>query len=100
MCTLHEAKFCYRLENRSLPDYFHSGIFRKHSEIHNYPTRNLDNYQFPQMKNSFMKEMLRYRIPKTFNSAPKMIIEKIYTHTISAFSKYVKKYFLDSYQNH
>jgi len=97
LCTLRGAKFCYQLENNTLPVYFYSGIFTKNSELHEYSTRGLNNYQYPNLKHEFMKETLRYRIPKTFNCTPPLIKDKISTHTIKAFSKYVKNYFIERY---
>lgn len=30
ICTLQKLKFCYKLENKTLPSFFQDGIFIKH----------------------------------------------------------------------
>jgi hypothetical protein len=97
ICTLHELKFCYKLENKMLPSYFNSGIFTKNSQDHSYLTRNSNNFQIPIHRHSFVKKSIRYRIPHTFNDSPNLISEKIYTHTFQSFTRYAKNYFLNSY---
>ena len=97
LCTLQELKFCYRLENNLLPYFFYSGIFSKYHETHSHNTRGMNNYLLPQFKHMFIKKTIRYRIPKTFNTTTIMIKQKIQTHSLPGFSRYVKQFFLDTY---
>lgn len=97
LCTLHELKFCHRLENNMLPDYFQNGLFIKHSQIHDHATRGLDNYQYPNFKHSYIKKTIKFRIPQTFNSTPNLIKEKIHSHSIGAYSRYIKYSMLETY---
>jgi len=99
LCSLHELNFCYKLENDLLPPYFLNYMFNKHSTIHRHNTRHTNNFQIPQVRHVFAQNCLRFRIPSIFNSTPSAIIDKIYTHSKSGFSKYVKHYYLNSYKN-
>ena len=97
LCALHELKFCFKLENNILPDYFKENFFIKNRSVHRYNTRNLNQYQLPKIKHSFAKNCVRYRIPLIFNNSIPEIINKIYTHSYNGFTLYIKKYYLDTY---
>jgi len=100
ICTLHELKFCYRLEHNSLPKYFsnNDGFLKKFSNIHEYNTRGNLNFQLPKIRHSFMTSGLRFKITKTFNDTPKIVTEKIFTHSLFGFKQYIKNYFISLYQ--
>ena len=53
LCTLQELKFCHRLENKSLPQYF-CHIFTENSETHDYNTRGLSDYTIPLFRHTFV----------------------------------------------
>ena len=99
LCALLEVKFCYKLENQLLPTYFHSGIFVKHFEEHNYLTRGTNNYKIPQVHHNFAKKGIRTKIVQRFNGAKSIVKEKIYTHSLRGFTIYVKNDFIASYKN-
>ena len=99
ICALHELKFCYRLEHSSLPYYFSRNVFHKFSSIHKYNTRGIQTFQLPIIKHSFMTSSLRYKIAKTFNETPKIITEKIYTHSMYGFKLYIKNYYINLYNS-
>ena len=99
LCALHELKFCYRLQNNLLPQYFQNSIFTKNSEIHNYGTRRNNNFQIPTFKHTFIKRTIRYRIPHSFNNMPTYIKEKIPTHSLQYFSKLLKTHYLETYNS-
>ncbi len=44
----------------------------------------------------YARKYIRYNIPSTVNSTPTNIIEKIYTHSMQGFSKYIKQNILQS----
>ncbi len=46
----------------------------------------------------YARKCIQYNIPSTVNSTPFNIIEKIYTHSMQGFSKYIKQNLLQSYQ--
>ena len=72
ICALHELKFCFKLEQHSLPVYLLIPCLRN--------SRILIDIQHDILiiiKHTFMKSSLRYRIPKTFNDTPSIITDKI-----------------------
>ena len=97
MCTLQELKFCHRLENKSLPEYFYH-IFTKHADTHDHDTRGQLDYQIPVFKHAFVKKSIRYRIPVAYNALSPSLKEKIKTHGIKIFAKSVKHNFLEKYR--
>ena len=100
LCALQCYKFCFKLENKLLPAYFiNSGIFKKNITIHNYSTNRRDNYYVPRVKHVFSELAIRYKIPVFFNSMDNTIRNKIYSHSIDSYKKYVKSKILDSYIN-
>ena len=98
LCTLHEMRFCYRLENKMLPSYYSCSIFTKNNSVHSYDTRNNDDYQLPSHKHSYVQRTLRYRIPDIYNSMEDNIKEKISTHSLRGFVNYAKRQFLSNYK--
>ena len=100
LCSLHELKFCYKLENNLLPAYFYNSLFIKNSDTHRYNTRRSNSYKIPKMKHAFAKNGLRYKIPAQFNNAPAVIISKIYSHSMQGFSNYIKNYYIVNYETH
>ncbi len=44
----------------------------------------------------YARKCIQYNIPSTVNSTPTNIIEKIYTHSMQGFSKYIKQNILQS----
>ena len=99
LCTLHDLKFCYRLENGLLPQYFCSGLFQKLSSTHVYETRSNNNYTLPVIKHSFAKMSIRFKIPHTFNNTVTLITDKIHTHSLYGFTQYVKSYLINLYSS-
>jgi len=99
ICALHGFKFCYKLENELLPVYFHSGIFQKRRQIHEYYSRYNNMYILPIIKHDYARQSITYKIPKLFNSMEPSIREKIYSHGIIGFKLFVKKFLIQSYDN-
>lgn len=99
ICALQEFKFCYKLMSKKLPSYFTNNIFKKFSEVHSYATRNRNNMQLYRTKHAFAKNSLRYKIPVAYNNMPLIFKEKISTHSLPGFSKYIKNHFISSYIN-
>ncbi len=66
--------------------------------IHSHETRSQGNIHQWRPMHEYAKKCMRYNIPSTVNSTPTNIIEKIYTHSMQCFSKYIKQNILQSYQ--
>ena len=99
LCTVHELKFCFKLQNELLPDGLFNDMFQRMTDFHTYETRTRNNYQLPNFKHSFFKRSLRYRIPFTHNNTLPIILDKINTHSYSGFSNYIKKSFIENYKS-
>jgi len=97
MCTLQELKLCFKLEHALLPSYFYS-IYIRHSDNHDFSTRNSKDFQLPLIKHSFAKCSIRFRLPTTYNNCQDIIKEKILSHSYNGFSNYIKNHFLFNYK--
>ena len=100
ICALHCFKFCFKLENKMLPDYFYSsGVFKKLSHVHDYPSRGSNNYVLPRIKHEFARQGIRYKAALVFNNMQKNVKDKIFTHSLTGFKTYIKKLMIDSYDS-
>ena len=97
ICALQCYKFCYRLENKSLPQYFSGDFFIKNSSRHDYPTSSLDDFYVPRVQRDFSKLGVRYKIPVFFNAIDSDIKDIIYTHGFDYYKYYVKQKIIDTY---
>jgi len=97
LCALYELDFCFKLMHGLLPVYFNTFAPTRRSEIHGYSTRNSSAYLVHQVKHSFAKDCIYYRIPIILNTTSPSVIDKIQTHSRKGFKKYIKKYFINSY---
>lgn len=95
--SLQGIKFCYKFHNRLLPQYFLTNLITFHSEIHHYETRGASNFRIPNLKHSFVKNTIRYRIPVIYNNCPLLIKQKFSTHSLQGLTKYTKSYYLNTY---
>lgn len=96
ICSLQELKLCFKFESGLLPNYFYS-ICSRHSDNHDFSTRNSNNFQLPLIKLSLAKFSVRYRLPIAYNNCPNIIKEKIYTHSYQGFTNYIKNHTLNKY---
>ena len=96
MCALHDFKFCFKLENKMLPVYFHS-IFRKVGLSQSYNFRNSDDYGLPLVRHEFLKQSIRFRIPTFFNSLDSDIRSRMHTQSMIGFKLHIKKTIIHSY---
>ena len=97
---ISKLKFYYKYINNKLPNGILQNIqFQLNQDIHAYNTRQARNMHVPRYNHSFAKNCLRYDLPDTINKTPEYICEKILTHSLQGFTKYVKNYFVCSYQD-
>jgi len=95
---LQQLKFIYKLENLMLPKYFMTNMFIRQTEIHEHDTRFSQNFRIPQSRHVFTINSIRFKIPYIFNQASPCIKEKIYTHCLNGFSRYVKNILIEKYE--
>jgi len=96
LSALHDYTFCFKFENHLLPDYFLTYLSDDYH--HEYYTRARGNRRQPAVSHEFARQAISYKFPRTFNNMPQEVKEKIYTHSIASFKGFVKKRFLDSYE--
>ncbi len=56
------------------------------------------NIHQPMSKHNFAKNCIRFDIHITVNNSPNSILDKIYTHSLQGFSRYIKGQILQSYR--
>ena len=83
----------YVNNNEKLPDALQN-LFQTRSNIHNYPTRNIDNFQVPKTKNRFGDRAITVKGPRLWNSQPSELNK---TAPLKEYVKALKEYKLGSY---
>ena len=110
-------KLLYKYENRKLPSYF-NGMFVLHHynvvirprRIYRTPQRfniteeilpynNVCNFKIKHTNSKFCRLCIIYKMPELIkdNYFPKIVLEKMYTHSYSGFTKYAKTYTISKY---
>ncbi len=94
---LQELKFFFKYSQNKLPHYFcpHANdnhqtdnenfILNLNSNIHTQNTRNKNKLHQGHVKHSYDKKCLRHSLPKTIETTPHLIMDKIHTHSLQAF---------------
>ena len=91
--------FCYKLEQKILPNYFLSeNMFVKRTRIHGHFNRRENVLFVPRVRCEFAKQGIRYKITLFFNEMDQAYKEKIYTHSFQGFKNYIKKKIINSYE--
>ena len=91
MYKLQALLFVYKFKMSLLPVVF-INFYRKHSEIHNYLTRQIDNYYLPNFKYDITRTSIRYVGCKLWNELD--IDTKSLTIPLGKFKKHIfKKWF-------
>ena len=90
---LQLLKCYFKYEHNLLPKYFDVFNVRLNSEIHAHNTRNQHKLRIPFVKHNFATACVRYQLPKTVNSMPRSITDKVHTHSFNGFSTYANLYF-------
>jgi hypothetical protein len=90
---LQIALFMFRFKEHSLPNPF-SNYFSKHSDIHNYNTRNAKKYITIKPITNLAKYSIKYSGPKIWNSLNTNLTESksIYSFKSSLKQELINKY--------
>ncbi len=91
-------KFYYKFIQGNLPPFFDTFFIEK-TTIHNYQTRLRNNFHVQTTQSSTAQNCIRYYISKLLSTLPTRVTEKIHTHRYTGFCSYVKKYFVDQYND-
>ena len=90
-------KFYYKYKHQMLPHYLQNLPFYQIMDIHNYPTRAHTDIRHPQIHHMYMKKCIRYTVSEVVNQTPSCITDKVFTHSIQGYSKYIKIYIINTY---
>ncbi len=92
-----KLNFIISIKNNKLPWYLYNSPFVPNAERHNHVTRAQGNLYMMRPKHEYAKYCIRYHIPLIVNESPPEIINKIDTHSLQDFSKYINIKILESY---
>ena len=67
-------------------------------EVHSHDARDNTQIYTYHLKHAFAKKCLRHSLPLLLNNLPEIVKEKLISYSTQGFAKYVKLYFLQSYQ--
>ena len=96
---LQELQFYYKHTHNKLPSYLQRMPLAPNHDIHNHDTRNHNQIHIQAVHHSFAKRCIRHTIPRTVNSTPVIIKDKVTTHSLQGFTNYIKTHVLQSYNN-
>ena len=92
--ALQELKFYYKFTHNELPVYFQNWQIVRNN------TRRQHDIHIVGIKNTFAKLCIRINLPRTLNSTPQIVKEKLLTHSLRGFVNYAKFSFLQNYQQY
>ena len=93
-------KFYFRLMNNKLPTCFEylKPVLPRICDIH---TIRRPSFHLPFIKHDFAEQLLCYQLPKILNeNGSNRISSKVFTHSFSGFSNYIKNAIIDTYIMH
>ena len=96
---LQTLKLYYKYIHDQLPRYLQDMPFHPNRDVHSYNTRNRNQVHHGRPKHTFATKSLRYSLPILVNNTIPEIIDKINTHSLFGFSKYIKYQYLSKYEN-
>ena len=94
MYTLELGLFMYKYSINDLPVAFKT-FFTKRSDIHDYPTRHVNDLHLTKNKKTFSDQGIRSRGPILWNSFPKALKE---TKTVKLFRNTLKQSLIKKYE--
>ena len=94
MLKLNTLNFIYKLNNNKLPVFFETYCYPSQLDIHGRNTRY--NFLIPTNVTATNRgqKCVRNNIPWVINSTPRLILDKLDTHSYKGFSYYVIHFFL------
>ena len=92
---IQELVFFYKFSNNMLPTYFKTEYIRFLGS--NHTNRHRFSLLFPRFRHEYFRQNLRYSIVATINNAPLSYLDKIHTHSLQGFRKYIKNDMISKY---
>jgi len=101
LCALHDYKFCYKMYNSMLPDYFQNDMLNRLNEnsSHIHFTRQAHHLRLPAVRHEFARCSISYKYPLTMNNMPHNFKSKLATHSLNGLKFYFKRLTVESYQS-
>ena len=94
---LFSLKFYYRYVQKELSPFFTDDIFPKNSAFHRYATSSANEYYVLSHHSSQVKPTIRYQVPSILQTIPDELLSRIETHSINTYSKHIKLFFTNEY---
>ena len=94
---LNMLKWYFNYKKNKLPCYFSDYCVQVQSEIHNHNTRYDSQIARPVTRIHAARYCLRNHISVVINSFPKIVTDKVHTHSYKGFSRYAKMSILSGY---
>ena len=95
----HQALvFYYKYKHETLPQYMSKLNFITNSNIHTYETRQREMLRPSYTHIKKTENRLEICIPNLINETDKLITDKIDSHSLDGFRKYVKHWYIDKYE--
>ena len=98
--VLQELHFYFKFVHNILPSYLLQWQLTTNTDIHTYNTRQQNELHIVGTKHTFVKQCLKHNLPKTLNSIPKIVKDKIVTHSFRGFINFAKDSFIKKYKIH
>ncbi len=95
---VQELKFYFKYKQGLLPSYLMNLPFYSNADTHSHNTRQQHKLHAPFTKHEYVRNCIRFDLPRLVNETPAIILDKINTHSLAGFSWYIKRYILDSYK--
>ncbi len=73
-------------------------LFEPNTKTHDHATRIQHNIHQTTTNHVYAKYCVHFDVPTVINSSPKAILDKIATQSLLGFTRYIKDYILQSYQ--
>ena len=97
MLLLNSMKFCYKYKRNEVPDYFTSFKLHTQGSTHDYNTHQRDDIRTNIVRINLTEKYPRNYLPKTINSIPNYILNRIDTHSMDGIASAVKHHLISKY---
>ena len=92
MLLWHSMKFYYKYKRNEVPH-----CFATQGSTHHYNTRQRDDIRTNRVRINLTEKCHRNYLPKTINSIPNQILNRIDTHSTDGFASAVKHHLMSKY---
>ena len=94
--NLVQMKLLYKYFNNTLPHYFSYNMFKQNQNYHDHLTRNRKDLVVPFCRHNFAQLTPSYSIVNLFNRLPRIVTEKLFTHSQQGFIYYYKQFIFNN----